>query len=426
MYQHPLFNLEEIFDKPLRRYELFFSALDLSLFDKSSGVGRKPISRSAILRALIFKNLKTIASLSDLSAELFERPALASVLGFEPGDRPIPVERFSCFLKDTDNKLLGQIRVSLVRKLIEGKIIKGKYLSVDSCPILANVKENNLKTSVRNRFTKSKPPKNDKDCRIGVFPTFTSGKAKVEFFWGYRNHIINDCISELPLVEVTLAANVRGTSVIIGQLDFVKDNLSLNPVAVIADSEYDSSAIIEYIVANLGARPRISRNPRRGVPSSTRLASSGAPICIAGFEMLSRGIFMDRSQNRKRHKFVCPIKGSKKFAKDHPYCPWLHPRFVEGTGCYTYLRVDVDESIRANMDYGSESFKRDFNKRSSSERVFSRLLSILMQKPSVTGLAATANLCTISHITVLAVAYFSSFVKEPNKIRFVKSFLPNF
>jgi hypothetical protein len=142
--------------------------------------------------------------------------------------------------------------------------------------------------------------------------------------------------------------------------------------------------------------------------------------------MLSRGIFKDRKQNRKRHKFVCPIKGSKKFAKDHPYCPWLHPQFVEGTGCYTYLRVDVDESIRANIDYGTESYKKDFNKRTSSERVFSRLLSILMQKPPVVGLATTANLCTISHITVLSVAYFSSFVKEPNKIRFVKSFLPNF
>jgi len=426
MQQHPLFNLEKIFDRPLRRYELFFSVLDLSILDKVSFVGRKPISRSAILRALIFKNLRSIANLSDLSAELYERPALATILGFEPGDRPIPVERFSCFLKDTDNKLLQEIRISLVRKLIGLGIIKGKYISVDSCPILANVKENNPKTSVRHRFVKDKPCKNDKDCRIGVFPTFTSGKTKVEFFWGYRNHIINDCDSELPLDEITLAANARGTSVIIGQLDFVKDSLALKPVAVIADSEYDSSSIIEYIVNNLGARPRISLNPRRGVPSTIKLDSSGVPICIAGFEMLSRGIFVDRKQNRKRHKFVCPIKGSKKFAKDHPYCPWLHPRFIEGTGCYSYLRVDVDERIRANIDYGSESFKRDFNKRSSSERVFSRLLSILMQKPSVVGLTATANLCTISHITVLAIAYFSSFVKEPNKIRFVKSFLPNF
>ena len=179
MQQHPLFNLEEIFDRPLRRYELFFSVLDLSILDKVSFVGRKPISRSAILRALIFKNLRSIANLSDLSAELYERPALATILGFEPGDRPIPVERFSCFLKDTDNKLLQEIRISLVRKLIGLGIIKGKYISVDSCPILANVKENNPKTSVRHRFVKDKPCKNDKDCRIGVFPTFTSGKTKV-------------------------------------------------------------------------------------------------------------------------------------------------------------------------------------------------------------------------------------------------------
>jgi len=180
MYQHSLFDLEDIFDKPLRRYELFFSVLDLNLLEKGTSIGRKPVSRAAILRALIFKNLRSIASLSDLSTELYERPGLASILGFEPGDKPIPVERFSSYPKNVDNSLLQEVRVSLVRKL---RVIKGKYLSVDSCPIKANVRENNLKTSVRSRFVKGRPPKNDPDCRIGVFPTFVSGKAKVEFLW---------------------------------------------------------------------------------------------------------------------------------------------------------------------------------------------------------------------------------------------------
>ena len=424
MYQRSLFDLEDIFDKPLRRYELFFSILNFSLLEKGISVGRKPISRAAILRALIFKNLRSIASLSDLSSELYERPKLASVLGFIPGDKPVPVERFSSYLKNADNKLLQKLRISLVEKLIELKVIKGKYLSADSCPIKANVKENNLKTNVRSRFIKERPPKNDPDCRIGIFPTFVFGKTKVEFYWGYRNHIVNDAQSELPIAETTTPANIKGTSVIIPQLEFVKDKLLLDPAAVMADSEYDSATILEYILKNLGARPRISKNPRRGAPSTTDLNPSGVPICIAGFDMLSRGIWWDKAQNRKRHKFVCPIKGSKKFAKDHPYCPWFHPRFVNGSGCYRYLRVDSD--IRSSIDYGSRSFKRDFKKRSSSERVFSRLLSILMHKPPVIGITATANLCTISHITVLAVAYFSSFVKEPDKIRFVKSFLPNF
>ena len=97
MYQYPLFDLEEIFDKPFRRYELFFSVLDLSSLDKAKdpSVGKKPISRAAILRALIFNKLKTIASLSNLSAELFERPTLTVILGFKPWKRPIPEERFS-------------------------------------------------------------------------------------------------------------------------------------------------------------------------------------------------------------------------------------------------------------------------------------------------------------------------------------------
>ena len=222
MYQPALFDTGDIFDKPLRRYELFFSVLDLSLLEKSSDVGRKPISRSSLVRALIFKNLRSIASLSDLSSELYERPRLASILGFEPGERPVPTERFSSYLKSADNTLLQKVRVSLVKKLIEQKVIKGKYLSVDSCPIKANVKENNLKTNVKYRYLKEIPPKNDPDCRIGVFPTFISGKAKVEFYWGYRNHIVNDAESELPLCEVTLPANVRGTSVIIPQLEFRK------------------------------------------------------------------------------------------------------------------------------------------------------------------------------------------------------------
>ncbi|MQY73934.1 MAG: hypothetical protein GH148_00085 [Clostridia bacterium] len=48
MYQPALFDLEDIFGKPLRRYELFFSVLDLSLLEKGTSVGRKPISRTAI------------------------------------------------------------------------------------------------------------------------------------------------------------------------------------------------------------------------------------------------------------------------------------------------------------------------------------------------------------------------------------------
>ncbi len=48
MYQHPLFDLEETFDKPLKKYELFFSVVDLS-----KSVWNQPcVAASCVLQVL--------------------------------------------------------------------------------------------------------------------------------------------------------------------------------------------------------------------------------------------------------------------------------------------------------------------------------------------------------------------------------------
>jgi hypothetical protein len=66
MYQKILFHPDEIFQEPLRKDELLFSLLDLSCLGSLKQVGRRPISRTALLRALIFKNLRSLATLSNL------------------------------------------------------------------------------------------------------------------------------------------------------------------------------------------------------------------------------------------------------------------------------------------------------------------------------------------------------------------------
>ena len=176
MYQKILFNPEEIFKEPLKKYEMFFSLLNLSYLEPVKHLGRKPISRAALTRALIFKNLRSLPTLSDLVAELDERPCLSLTLGLKARKKMLPVERFSSFLRDTDNLWFQKIRESLVKKLIQLQIIKGVYLSLDACPIKAKVKQNNLKTNMRYRFCKENPPRNDPESRLGVFPTFLSGK----------------------------------------------------------------------------------------------------------------------------------------------------------------------------------------------------------------------------------------------------------
>jgi len=151
MYQKILFNPEEIFKESLKKYEMFFSLLNLSCLEPVKHLGRRPISRVALTGALIFKNLRSLPTLSDLVTELDERPGLSLILCLKVRKKILSIERFSSFLRDTDNLCFQKIRESLVKKLIHLQIIRGNYLSLDACLIKVKMKQNNLKTNMRNR-----------------------------------------------------------------------------------------------------------------------------------------------------------------------------------------------------------------------------------------------------------------------------------
>jgi hypothetical protein len=428
MTQNFLFSVDDYLDvKPLQNFHLLFDNLKHFHLTHIKHTGRKPVQREAMLSGLVFKNLKSIATLTELVRELRDNPSAALCCGFDIRNPPPSVERFSTFLKDTCNKELAHIRNQLVHQLIGSHTIDGKFLAIDSCPILANVKENNLKTNVSNRFNKAIPPKGDPDSRLGVVITFPKGRKNVQYFWGYRNHTVTDTNTELPIWEITKPANVQDSIMFIPIFDLLQKQFNLNIEAVMADGIYDTAAILKYILHTLKAKPRITINPRNTQTSDEieiRYAKSGNRICEANLEMLSRGTFYDKSQDRWRHKWVCPVYHSKQIQKKYFLCPIFHPKFFSQKGCYAYRRIDDD--IRKEIDYGSESFKKDANLRTCAERVFSRLLAICMQNPSVIGLNTIANHCTIAHITVLLVALTAANSNFKEQIRFIKSFLPNF
>jgi len=70
----PLFKAEDL--PPRARYEKLFENLP-PLPDLSKATGRPPFSRDAILRALIYKNLRGLPSLTDLVFELENNPVMA-------------------------------------------------------------------------------------------------------------------------------------------------------------------------------------------------------------------------------------------------------------------------------------------------------------------------------------------------------------
>jgi len=196
--QKLLFKAETVFNlRPLEKYEIFFSFLDTSPLEiLYPSTGRPPIPYKALLKALIYKNIKNVSYLSDLVRDLQDNPDLALVFGFHPLRLPY-VENFSAFLGDTENSIFQEVRD-------------------DSSNIPVKVKENNLKTSIRDRFSKTKRPKGDPESRLSIMVHFPKPFQKeFKYFWGYRNFVLISALSELPITEETRTANVVDSKVII-------------------------------------------------------------------------------------------------------------------------------------------------------------------------------------------------------------------
>lgn len=416
--QKLLFSIEHILDlSPLKQYEILFKELDLSLLTDNSTSGRPAFDKRAILRAFIHRNLRGIHNLSELESEIKDNLSIAYKCGFDI-TKPLPAhDSYSRFLRDTSNHILQQIRIKLIKELIQLGHISGDFLSIDSMPIIANVKENNPKIFTHTRFQKDKIPKGDPDARLGIIvlqpdavfpvqielfkhPIAEKYQPKLKFFWGYRHHVICDALTELPIWERTCPANIHDSKLFIPLFSETKENFHLHPKGIIGDSAHDSWYIRQFIHHELKAKAFIPSNPR-GAYKQPRFVSSGVPICIAGFQMLNWGTFLDRG--RLRRKFVCPITHSKKFAKEHPSCPWQHPRFLTGKGCNIYSIV-TDKPLAPYIDPNSRYFKQVYKLRVSSERIFSRFFNLPIQRPPVIGLKAVSNLMTIAHITLLILA----------------------
>lgn len=424
--QRGLFSAEIL--SPRVKYECLFRFLPVKpLKQLYTKIGREPFSKEAMLCAFIYMALRRIPTLSELAFELENNLHVAEQCGFDLL-RALPnVERLSSFLIDTNNDVLSEVRNLLVERLIQRGQIQGHNLSIDCCAIVSPVKENNLKTIVKDRFDKYKYPKGDPESRLGVIVHFPNQNERViHYFWGYKNHSIVDTDLELPVWEATKKANVHESTLFIPMFEALQQKFHFRIRTVMGDSSFDAEYILAYIKNHLQAKPRIPRNPRNTQPSPGLYTKDNKIICFGGLEMVDRGTSYMKKKNKRYRIFVCPLHHYKKkqIVKQHIVCPIFHPKFFSQKGCCHTIRVD--NNIRDTIDYGSDRFKKDYTKRTASERVFSRLLTICMQDISLRRENAVKNKCTIAHITVLLVALAAFELGYKDKIRFVKTFVPNF
>lgn len=187
---------------------------------------------------------------------------------------------FDRFLRNFDHSVLSDIMKSQVVLLADKAIIDTSFIGLDSTPIAANTSQNNPKSFLANKFKPDHQPKADADCKLGVHTASNqSNEKKYEFYWGYKNHVLVDCISGLPVFEITTTADVHDSSV---ALDILADTHAFLPITectFLADKGYDAKNIYNQVHVLYKGECIIPLNKRN--TKNPKLLPQGNPVCEA-------------------------------------------------------------------------------------------------------------------------------------------------
>ena len=215
-------------------YDKLFSSLDFTL--PRAATGRRGFPKEAMVCAFIVMKCEGFAQITDLVDYLDNNLLIAHYCGFNIM-KPLPSYwTYDRFLKKMDNAALKEIMAAQVKKLYEMGIVDASFIGLDSTPVMANTKQNNPKSFAKNKFSKENHPKSDLDCALGVHSASNQhNERRYEFYWGYKSHVLVDCISGLPLYELTTPGNVADPAVAAEILAAADQTISLREFTFLAD-----------------------------------------------------------------------------------------------------------------------------------------------------------------------------------------------
>lgn len=416
MIRQEMLNIIDLFTAQpiINFYENIFDNIDLSDIPefKDSKFGPKGYSQHALIRAFIVMQCEHFREITSLVDFLNLNLKISQLCGFNIMKELPSYSVFQRFIKNFDNTILKTIMKAQVKKLIDMNTISNEIVSIDSTPILANTKFNNPKCFSKKKFCKENHPKSDPDCQLGIHTANNEDTDKnYTFYWGYKNLVMCDAKSGLPIYEVTLTGEKADVSNLVEFLDEVDNWFSLRNAKILADKGFDSKGNYNHIKNALHAHAFIAKNKRNSKVISDRLPC-GNPLCEAGLAMHKDG--RQYLKDSIKIKYCCPFKTSK----DDSKCPCNHPKFNNGCknrGCIRYESIGID--YRASVDETSAYFKKYYSYRTESERYNSRFKNLNLENASVRNMQSVSNLNTFGHICLLTVAIAAILDNKNESIR---------
>lgn len=135
-------------------------------------------------------------------------------------------------------------------------------------------------------------------------------KKKIVFYWGCRNHILNDATSELPIHECTLPADEDEKKLATPLLKELMIFFTLPVKYVIGHANYDTEEILFHILDEMKAIPIIPRN-LRGTESEEFRIKKDTVLCAANLKMHRKGKMTVKGKTYLQ--YCCPLYYGKKY-----------------------------------------------------------------------------------------------------------------
>jgi len=418
-----------------RKYYYLFKTFDKVIQNTTiyrySSTGRKPYNRIPFLRAFIIKTLENFTYVSELITFLQNNPAIAYLCGFDDPYNLPHASQFYRFLMNNNPDTIQHICSNAVKILQQNNCIDTSIISIDSKPILAYTKHNNLKNPNRITSNEKNPFKNKSRNHEATLGYYSAGANSSDdndnkknkntiFVWGYRIHIITDK-NGIPIAFATFKNNVKDHTAIIEFTDrFHLHDLDFNAFFVLADKAFDNNKFYNFISTQFQAAAIV---PLRKNSKQEKYYST---ICPAGLQMKFNGKVKEKY--RTRLKFRCPIiTANKNEAKKLPAsCPYGHPKFYKGKkyGCVKY--IDLKAQNRFSIDRNSDFFKATFKHRKAVERAFANSHFLGIENPTHFYFNSIKNFAAINILSQLLVAVTAACVfKNKSKMRAFKTFDAN-
>jgi hypothetical protein len=397
-------------------YRAFFALLDWSVIERwemeHAARGRPAHPESAYLKAFLIRIREGMLYTAQLRRFLLRHPLLVIELGFrlvlDPSqpygfdvEQTLPCDYwFRQKLRTCDHTLLQALLHSTVRSLQEEIPGLGETVAFDVKHIYAWVQENNERTYVKDRYDKTRQPKGDPDCRLGVKRSTNqeqpdgSTKEKKELIWGYGTGVAASIVAEygaVVLAEYTQPFNKNDITSFRPLYRQAVLALQQYPTNLVGDAASDAWSVSEAAARQGGmAAVPLRQSPKTPFDRLT----DGTPLCPIGLPMHPT-IQFNHTNGYRSQRFQCPLLFPQNTGQT---CE--HEQFAKGKGCVKDTNWELGGIQRVTLDRDGPLFRALYNQRTGCERVNSLAKERGIERPRVRNGRSVANLNTLTYVIV--------------------------